>query len=464
MVGLSRRLLSAGSLAETGLFAACCVGAMFLAVALQLGPYGVSAPSVLVPAVAFSAIMTALGGAFGLFRVGERKSLGVVVSRTMIVLCVGFPIAYVLFGFLPNGDAARSLLGYAALYTLASVILVRPPVLAAVGSSAGPRRILIVGTGPEAMAVEQAIEQLGQNRPVVVGFYPAGQDGSEMPAKEGRAPCFPDSIRLHSIVERFKVKEVIVAVREQRGGVLPLRDLLECRVGGVPVRDLSAFYERVRGEVPIDSLKASWLIYGDGFVQHPVRTLTKRLFDIVASLALILVSLPILLLAMILILIDSGAPIFFAQERVGRGGRPFMCLKLRTMRTDAERDGVPRWATANDSRVTRVGRWLRKLRIDELPQLFTVLTGEMSLVGPRPERPGFVSQLKDEIRFYDLRHSIKPGVTGWAQVRYSYGASVEDAQRKLQYDLFYVKNHSLALDILILVETVRVVLFGEGAQ
>jgi len=464
VVGLSRRLLSAGSLAETGLFAVCCVGAMFLAVALQLGPYGVSAPSVLLPAVAFATIMTALGGAFGLFRVGERKSLGVVVSRTMIVLCVGFPIAYVFIGFLPNGEAARSLLGYAALYTLASVILVRPTVLAAVSSSAGPRRILIVGTGPEAMAVEQAIEQLGQNRPVVVGFYPAGPDGSEMPAREGRAPCFPDSIRLHSIVERFRVREVIVAVREQRGGVLPLRDLLECRVSGVPVRDLSAFYERVRGEVPIDSLKASWLIYGSGFVQHPLRTFTKRVFDIVASLALIVLSLPILLLAMVLIFIDSGAPIFFTQERVGRGGRSFMCLKLRTMKTDAERDGVPRWATANDSRVTRIGRWLRKLRIDELPQLFTVLKGEMSLVGPRPERPGFVSQLKDEIRFYDLRHSIKPGVTGWAQVRYSYGASVEDAQRKLQYDLFYVKNHSLALDILILVETVRVVLFGEGAQ
>lgn len=437
---------------------------MLLSVAMQLGPYGVSAPSFLVPSLAFSAIMTALAAAFGLFRVGERKSLGIVVSRTMIVLCVGFPIAYVMFGFLPDGATARSVLGYAALYTLASVILVRPTVLAAVEAGAGPRRVLIVGTGPEALAVERAIEQLGPHRPMVVGFYPTGSDGAEPQAREGSAPCFPESIRLHSIVERFKVKEVIVAVREQRGGVLPLRDLLECRINGVPVRDLSAFYERVRGEVPIDSLKASWFIYGNGFDQHPLRAASKRAFDILASLALIVLTLPLLLLAMLAIFVESGAPVFFHQERVGRGGKPFICLKLRTMKTDAERDGVARWATPNDARVTRIGRFLRKLRIDELPQLFTVLGGAMSLVGPRPERPSFVSQLRDEIRFYDVRHSIKPGVTGWAQVRYSYGASVEDAQRKLQYDLFYVKNHSLALDVLILVETVRVVLFGEGAH
>lgn len=464
MVSLSRRLLSAGSLAETMLFAFCCIGSMLLSVSMQLGPYGVSAPSFLLPSVAFAAIMTALAAAFGLFRVDERKSLGIVVSRTMIVLCVGFPIAYVFMGFLPDGASARSVLAYASLYTLASVILVRPTVLAAVEAGAGPRRILIVGTGPEALAVERAIEQLGPHRPMVVGFYPTGSDGAESLTREGSAPCFPESIQLHAIVQRFKVKEVIVAVREQRGGVLPLRELLECRINGVPVRDLSAFYERVRGEVPIDSLKASWLIYGNGFVQHPLRTASKRAFDVGASLALILLTLPVLLLAMLAIALETGAPVFFRQERIGRGGRPFTCLKLRTMKIDAERDGIARWATANDVRVTRIGRWLRKLRIDELPQLFTVLSGEMSLVGPRPERPSFVSQLRDEIRFYDVRHSIKPGITGWAQVRYSYGASVEDAQRKLQYDLFYVKNHSLALDVLILVETVRVVLFGEGAH
>jgi sugar transferase (PEP-CTERM system associated) len=227
---------------------------------------------------------------------------------------------------------------------------------------------------------------------------------------------------------------------------------------------LSAFYERIRGEVPIDSLKASWLIYGDGFAQDPMRTFIKRTFDIAASLFLIVLNLPLMFLAALAIFIESGGPVFFTQERVGRGGRVFKCVKFRSMTTDAEKDGVARWATTNDSRVTRVGRVMRKMRIDELPQLFNVLRGEMSLVGPRPERPVFVAQLKDQIRFYDVRHSIKPGITGWAQVRYSYGSSIEDAQRKLQYDLFYVKNHSLALDIQVLVETIRVVLFGEGAQ
>jgi lipopolysaccharide/colanic/teichoic acid biosynthesis glycosyltransferase len=172
----------------------------------------------------------------------------------------------------------------------------------------------------------------------------------------------------------------------------------------------------------------------------------------------------VLLLAALAILLESGLPVLFRQERVGQGGRTFKVLKLRTMRIDAERDGVARWATRGDSRVTRVGRVLRKLRIDELPQLINVLNGEMSLVGPRPERPEFVAQLREEIRFYDLRHSIKPGLTGWAQIRYPYGASIDDARRKLQFDLFYVKNNSLVLDVLILAETVRVVLFGEGAQ
>jgi exopolysaccharide biosynthesis polyprenyl glycosylphosphotransferase len=195
-----------------------------------------------------------------------------------------------------------------------------------------------------------------------------------------------------------------------------------------------------------------------------VRTAVKRAFDIVMSSLLLLLASPIMLLTAIAIKLDSRGPLIYRQERVGLGGRPFMCLKFRSMRVDAEKDGVARWATKNDSRVTRVGAFIRKCRIDELPQLISVLRGEMSLVGPRPERPSFVQQLQAEIPFYDIRHSVKPGVTGWAQVRYSYGASVEDARRKHQFDLYYVKNHSLFLDLLVLVETVSVVLFREGAQ
>lgn len=465
MLSLSRRQFSAGALTEMAVFAACCTSTMLLAALLQLGPYGVGTMSVFIPAVQFALIMTALGVVFSLFRVGEPKSLTVVLIRTAIVLAVGFPIAYVWFGHVTGGSAARQVLGSASLFALAGVMLMRATVSTVLGAGVGMQRVLIVGTGAEALAVEKVVNQMGPRQSVVVGFYPTGtEDAPPVQDIEGKTPRFPRTIDLPSIVERFKVDEVIIAVREQRGGVLPIRDLLECRIRGVPVRDLSAFYERVRGEVPIESLKASWLIYGDGFAQDATRTFVKRVFDMVLAGMLLLLALPLMLLTVIAIFLESGAPVFILQERVGRGGRPFLCVKFRSMRTDAEQDGVARWATANDARVTRIGRLIRKLRIDELPQLFNVLSGEMSLVGPRPERPSFVRGLKEMIRFYDVRHSIKPGVTGWAQIRYPYGSSVEDSQRKLQYDLYYVKNHSLALDFLILVETVRVVLIGEGAQ
>jgi len=269
---------------------------------------------------------------------------------------------------------------------------------------------------------------------------------------------------LLEVVRNLRVDEVIVAVRERRGGVLSLRELLDCKLAGTRILDLSTFFERVQGQVRLDSLRASWLIYGDGFRQGWTRTFVKRCFDVVVGSALLLAALPVMLLTALLIILEDGAPIFYAQERVGRGGRPFRVIKFRSMRRDAEKDGKPRWATSNDDRVTRIGRLIRKLRIDELPQLFNVLRGDMSLVGPRPERPYFVDQLTQQIPFYAVRHCVKPGVTGWAQVRYQYGASVDDAAEKLQYDLYYVKNHSLILDTLVLFETVRVVLTGEGAH
>jgi sugar transferase (PEP-CTERM system associated) len=240
--------------------------------------------------------------------------------------------------------------------------------------------------------------------------------------------------------------------------------LLECRIGGVPIMDLAYFYERTKAEVPVDSLKASWLVYGDGFVQGRAREFTKRVFDVVSSSLLLLVGAPIMVLTALAIRLDSVGPVLYRQERVGLGGHGFMCIKFRSMRTDAEKDGVARWASKNDSRITRVGAFIRKTRIDELPQLFSVLKGEMSMVGPRPERPSFVAQLREQIPFYDLRHTVKPGLTGWAQVRYAYGASLEDARKKHQFDLYYVKNNSLLLDLQVLIETVSVVLFREGAH
>jgi sugar transferase (PEP-CTERM system associated) len=277
------------------------------------------------------------------------------------------------------------------------------------------------------------------------------------------APVFDHSRPLTDIVAKYGVDEIVVAVREQRGGIMPMDQLLTCRTRGVRILDLAAFYERSHAQVPVDSLKASWLVYGEGFVQGPARRFAKRSFDVLSSLLLLVVASPLMLLSAVAIKLDSRGPVFYRQERVGLGGRTFQCVKFRSMRTDAESDGVARWAQKNDSRITRVGAFMRKTRIDELPQLISVLKGEMSIVGPRPERPEFVAELRKHIPFYELRHGVKPGVTGWAQVRYTYGASVEDARKKHQFDLYYLKHNTLLLDLQILVETVSVVLFREGA-
>jgi len=230
------------------------------------------------------------------------------------------------------------------------------------------------------------------------------------------------------------------------------------------VVDIATHFEKTLGQIRLDAVSAGWLIFGDGFQQGLIRTVVKRLFDIVCAAILIVVASPIMLITALLLLLEGGGPILYLQERVGLNGRLFNVVKFRSMRTDAEKDGQPRWAAAQDDRVTKVGRVIRKLRIDELPQLFSVLNGDMSLVGPRPERAYFVDKLTQEIPYFAVRQSVKPGVTGWAQVRYHYGASVEDSAEKLQYDLYYVKNHSLFLDLIILFETIGVVLTAKGAQ
>jgi len=274
----------------------------------------------------------------------------------------------------------------------------------------------------------------------------------------------PRAESLESLVQALSIQVIVVAVREQRGGGLPVSELLNCRLMGVEVTDVPGVLERVTGIVPVEVLKSSWLIYGKGFAQGWGRRVVKRAFDVVMATGLLVIATPVMIATAIAIFLESGRPIIFRQERVGLGGRPFFLLKFRSMRVDAEKDGIPRWASSQDPRVTPVGRFIRCTRIDELPQIFNVLRGEMSFVGPRPERRFFVDQLVERVPFYGARHTVKPGVTGWAQVRYGYGASLEDATRKLEFDLFYVKNHSLLLDLVILILSVRVVLSGAGAR
>jgi sugar transferase (PEP-CTERM system associated) len=320
---------------------------------------------------------------------------------------------------------------------------------------------MVLGTGPEARLVEASLAAAHPPGLRLVGFY-ALEKVQDMVVSPSRVIAMGDP--LEETVKALGIDEIIVAVRQQRGGVLPLRELLDCRLSGVEITDLARFFERVHGKVPIELLKVSWLIYGNGYRQGWARTAVKRTFDLLAASSLLLLTLPVMIVTALAIRIESGSPVIYRQERVGYRGRRFTVFKFRSMGHDAERGGTARWAVARDPRVTRVGRVIRRVRVDELPQLFNVLRGEMSFVGPRPERPHFVAQLAQEIPYYEQRHLIAPGLTGWAQIKYPYGASIEDARQKLQYDLFYIKNYSLVFDAIILFETIKIILFGRGAQ
>ncbi|MFO1320397.1 MAG: TIGR03013 family XrtA/PEP-CTERM system glycosyltransferase [Burkholderiales bacterium] len=400
-------------------------------------------------------------GAFQLHRLDRSSSATAFAARALLSLAAGSALVYLLFSVFPDGAGYRAALPEALLLSAAGLLLVRLLLVFGVEMEWLTHRILVLGTGPEALSVQKALQGMSRSGVTLTGFFPIN---ANVPGAVPAERVINTAASLEDAVRKLKVNEVIVALQEQRGGLLPVSQLLNCRLRGVRVTDLSGFFERVTGEVPVGSLKASWLIYGDGFRQGWSRRFVKRAFDLIASVVLLAIAGPIMLLAGLAIYAESGRPIIFRQERVGLGGRAFMLLKFRSMRTDAEKDGVPKWASTGDPRVTRVGRFIRRTRIDELPQIFNVLTGEMSFVGPRPERPFFVSQLTEQVPYYGARHTVKPGLTGWAQVRYSYGASVEDAVRKLQYDLYYVKNHSVFLDLVILVSTIKVVLMGEGAR
>jgi sugar transferase (PEP-CTERM system associated) len=273
--------------------------------------------------------------------------------------------------------------------------------------------------------------------------------------KEGGYGSFLNEMRGSAI------DQVVIAFDDSRGR-LPIDNLLQCKFSGIKIEDGLSFYEHLTGKVHLDALKPSWLIFSDGFRRPRATVVLKRLVDIVGSLVGLLVVAPLAAVVAVFIKLDLPGPVFYRQERVGEGGRSFMLIKFRSMRQDAEAETGPVWATDDDDRVTRVGKWLRKFRLDELPQMVNVLRGEMSFVGPRPERPWFVNHLKQSIPYYNLRHAIKPGITGWAQVRYRYGSSVQETVTKLQYDFFYIKNMSAVLDLTILVETVKTVMAGRG--
>ena len=413
-------------------------------------------------ATVFAALMIITMTTFGLYQRDAMDSFVNAMLRLAASFVMGFAIMSFTFYIFPTLFLGRGAFALSCIIAFFALVLVRAAFHKWADWGLLKTRILVLGTGTRADNVEALVNnQATTSSMEIVGYLPVkgGQD-HVTPTR-----ILPDeNASLYSVVKKYGINEIVLAVRERRGGVLPMQELLECRLRGVRITELSTFFERERGQVRLDSLNASWLILGEGFNTNSLRDVVKRGFDLVASGILLLVTSPVIAITSLLLKLDSKGPLFYLQERVGEGGRTFAVCKFRSMRVDAEVAGKPIWATANDDRTTRAARAIRKLRIDELPQIFNVFKGDMSFVGPRPERPFFVQQLAQEIPYYEARHSIKPGITGWAQVRYPYGASVEDAKEKLQYDLYYVKNHSLFLDIMILIDTVQVVLWGKGAR
>ena len=438
------------------------VGGVSLTVLTQLAG-SASAPiaSIVVSKALFFAIgILIINSGLGLYDRAHSRTVGQTSARAMISLCLSLPLSYVILRLSPLrlDDELGFLL---VLVTATALMLVnRVHVIHAKSRVMMRPRVLIYGAGRRAELVGKTLKKSDPNVDLV-GYYASPNETVKEVSAWG---LLSTEKSLTDVVLEHQVDQIVVALSERRGGSMPLRELLDCKLQGVRVVDIATYFEITLGQIRLDAVSAGWLIFGEGFNQGLMRTMIKRIFDIVCATLLILLSLPVMLVAAVLILIESGSPIFYLQERVGLNGRLFNVVKFRSMRTDAEKDGKPRWASATDDRVTRVGRVIRKLRIDELPQLFSVLGGDMSLVGPRPERPFFVDKLTQEMPYYAVRQSVKPGLTGWAQVRYHYGASIEDSAEKLQYDLYYVKNHSLFLDIVVLFETVGVVLLGKGAQ
>lgn len=400
--------------------------------------------------------------ALGLYSARQRaRAFGISVRMALGVL-VGFLALAVVFYVLPDLKVGRGATAIGAVFALAWSSMARWIFSRFVDIQTFKKRVVVFGCGTRAHAFSRLRRRSDRRGYNLVGFVCSAGEGNCV--QFGETLSAPQG--LLTLCKRLEVDEVVVAMEDRRRE-FPASDLLECRMLGIEVVDLVTFLERETGSIYLDGLRPSWMIFGGGFRRDNLRQFTAGALNFLACVLLLAITLPVMLLTALAIWIEDGhrgGSIFYRQERTGLHGLPFELLKFRSMRSDAESGGTPQWAQKNDPRVTRVGALIRRTRIDELPQLLNVLRGEMSFVGPRPERPHFVAELQMSIPYYAQRHSVKPGITGWAQLCYPYGASELDAQRKLQYDLYYVKNNSLLFDLAILVQTVEVVFMGKGAR
>jgi len=399
--------------------------------------------------------------AMGLYQFHQRIYFREAIARVFVGVGMGGIALGVIFYGVPAVSLTRDFALLAFAYALCLLLLVRFYFVRSVDENIFRRKTLIYGAGERAASIADLRRRADRRGFKVVGQIPAPGDTN----MGEQSKVLPKDRSIADMAAELDAEEIVVAMDDRRGN-LPVRELLDCRLRGIEVIDLLEFLERETGKIWVDLVQPGWLIFSPGFRVSKMRYFNKRLVDFAASFALVLIAWPLMLLIALAIKAEDGIrqPVFYRQRRVGRNNHVFNVLKFRSMRVDAEADGQAVWASADDARVTRVGSILRKLRLDELPQILNVLRGQMSLVGPRPERPEFVDSLKESIPYYAERHTVNPGVTGWAQLRYSYGANEEDALEKLQFDLYYVKNQSLLLDLMIILQTVEVVLWGKGAR
>ena len=394
----------------------------------------------------------------GVYGADSLRSMRFAAARLLVAISLGI-IGITFVDFIMAAESFwRSTLAYTMLTSIALLVLNRVVVGGILGASAFRRRVLVLGAGMRSDRLRKLSER-PESGFVIVGYVAMTEAQPVVEEAISRSAIH----NLKRFVENLGVSEVVLALEERRNA-LPLSDLLRIKTAGVNVNDFSSFIERETGRIDLDTVNPSWLIFSDGFSSgRAISSAAKRLFDVFVSALLLMLTGPVIVLFALLVKLDSRGPAFFRQTRVGLYREHFSVIKLRSMRTDAEANGA-QWAQKDDPRVTRLGKFIRKVRIDELPQAWAVLKGEMSFVGPRPERPEFVADLEQQMPYYAERHMVKPGITGWAQINYPYGASIEDSRHKLEYDLYYAKNYTPFLDLLILLQTLRVVLWPEGAR
>ncbi|MDR2924392.1 MAG: TIGR03013 family PEP-CTERM/XrtA system glycosyltransferase [Azoarcus sp.] len=456
----SRHVLQRIGLDSLLLIVAVIVSAIFWA-----DNHGVGLKGLLPSALGFVVAVIAANFAFGLYRPVDDDSSYAAFARFVLSALFCLPVAYGTMVFLPWQGFASLALRLQVLVLVLVVLLVRMLINRGQAHSIFAPKILIVGTGEEAQEAERILLQPEHGKTGVQGFFPVSDDAKRLVDAEKVI----SGSSLTEAVKRLKTDLIIVAIRELRGRALPLRELLDCKLAGVRIIDWLSFHERISRQVRLDSLRASWLIFGEGFQQPLGQMFFKRVFDLAISSCLLVLASPVMLLAALMIVFEDHGPIFYRKERVGLGGQVFNVIRFRCKHIDSNSidAGGSNNGYAGEESFSGVGRIVYKLRVDRLPQLFNVFRGEMSLVGPRPERPSFVDRLAREIPFYGVRHCVKPGMTGWARVQLKCrndDNSVSGAIRRLQYDLYYVKNYSLMLDMLVLLETVHVVLMGKRAQ